>query len=100
MGFDCLRLDGAQLIWPPVLGRHSISWDEVYPLIKRPELLGDCWGPRSSLESYTLDELWAAYNIGEKVFDKNNTQVGIKPPLRQVEQFFKSTWRKTDKVKI
>ncbi len=36
--------DGAQLIWPPVLGQHSISWDDVYPLIKRPEMLSDCWG--------------------------------------------------------
>lgn len=61
-------------------------------------MLGDCWGPRSSLESYTLDEMWASYNTGEKVFNKDGIQIGIKPPLRQVEQYFKSGWRKTDKV--
>ncbi len=92
--------DGAQLIWPPVLGQHSISWDDVYPLIKRPEMLSDCWGPRSSLESYTLDEQWASYNTGEKVFNADGVQIGVKPPLRQVEQYFKSSWRKTDKVSI
>ena len=68
-------------------------------LIKRSELLEDCRGPRPSPESWTLDELWAAYNTGETVSDKNGTWVGIKPPLRQVEQIFKSTWRETDKVK-
>lgn len=86
-------------MWPPILGQRSVTWDKIYPLIERPELLWDCWGP-ASLESYTLEEQWRCYNSGEPVFNAADEQTGVKPPLRQVEQFFKSSWRKLDKVSL
>ncbi|KAF8816577.1 hypothetical protein BYT27DRAFT_7229903 [Phlegmacium glaucopus] len=83
-----------QLFWPPILGQRSVTWDQVFALIERPEMLWECWRPSKSLDKYSLDELWECYNAGEKVFNSEGVQTGVKPPLRQVEQYFQSKWRK------
>ena len=83
----------ANLLWPPVLGQKSVRWDQVFALVKRPELLWDCWKPSKSLDQYSLEELWTCYNLGEPVFDAARVQTGIKPPLQLVEQYFQSKWR-------
>lgn len=93
-------LDGPRFIWPPLLGQQSISWNQVFPLIKRPELLWTSWGPSKSLDKYSLEEQWACYNTGEPVFNNEGIQTGIKPPLRLVEQYFLSDWRKGKTVSL
>ncbi|KAF9474955.1 hypothetical protein BDN70DRAFT_814884, partial [Pholiota conissans] len=85
------------LLWPPVLGQKSITWDKVFALI-HPEstgILWNSWKPSKSLDQYTLEELWACYNSGEQVFDESGTPTGIKPPLRLVDEHFHSSWRKS-----
>uniref|UniRef100_A0A8H8CI32 XPG-I domain-containing protein n=1 Tax=Psilocybe cubensis TaxID=181762 RepID=A0A8H8CI32_PSICU len=84
---------GPQLFWPPVLGQKSVTWEQVFRLIKRPELLWDAWCPSKTLNKYTLNEQWTCYNSGEPVFNASGTQTGIKPPLQQVELHFQSAWR-------
>ena len=94
-----LTFSGApQLFWPPIFGQQSVTWDQVFALVERPEMLWECWKPSKSLDKYSLDELWACYNAGEKVFNSEGIQTGVKPPLRQVEQFFQSKWRKEGAV--
>ncbi|KIM47052.1 hypothetical protein M413DRAFT_440599 [Hebeloma cylindrosporum] len=82
------------LLFPPILGQRSIAWDQVFPLICRPEMLWDVWHPSKSLDQYQLDELWQCYDSGERVYNEEGIQGGIKPPLRNVELFFHSSWRK------
>ncbi|KAH9939892.1 hypothetical protein B0H21DRAFT_812429 [Amylocystis lapponica] len=84
----------AQLVWPPVLGQGSVTWPEVFHLIKQPEYLWDVWKPRS-LEQMDLETIWTCYNIGEAVVDANGDPTGMKPPLRLVEQTFQASWRNT-----
>lgn len=94
-----LTFSGApQLVWPLIFGQQSVTWDQVFVLVKRPEMLWECWKPSKSLDKYSLDELWACYNVGEKIFNSEGVQMGIKPPLRQVEQFFQSKWHKQGAV--
>lgn len=88
------------LLFLPILGQRSITWDQVFPLIRRPELLWDVWCPSKSLDQYQLNELWECYDLGEKVFNENDVQTGIKPPLRKVELFFHSSWRKQSLVSL
>ncbi|KAF8870466.1 hypothetical protein BD779DRAFT_1681089 [Infundibulicybe gibba] len=83
-----------QLLWPPLLGQKSISWDDVFKLVRQPEVLWDCWKPSKSLDQYTLDELWTCYTLGERVFNDNEIQTGTKPPLQLVEQYFQAAWRR------
>ena len=85
------------LLWPPVLGQKSVTWDQIFQLIE-PESAGvlwDVWKPTKSLNEYTISELWVCYNTGEQVFDDLGTPTGIKPPLRIVEEHFHSAWRKS-----
>ncbi|KAF9559208.1 hypothetical protein CPC08DRAFT_751027 [Agrocybe pediades] len=86
--------DGLQMIFPPLFGQHSITWDQVFNLVKRPEFLWSCWGPSKTLDKYTLEEQWAAYISGECVFDDEGNQTGVKPPLREVEERWQARWRK------
>lgn len=90
--------DSPQLFWPPELGQRAVSWDWVYALIRQPKLLWECWRPHA-LDSYASVEVqWIAYNTGESVVDDIGAPVGVKMPLRQVEQFFKHKWRDTTTV--
>lgn len=57
-------------------------------------MLWDVWHPSKSLDQYQLDELWQCYDSGERVCNDEGIQTGIKPPLRNVELFFHSSWRK------
>lgn len=97
---DVFSLGQPQLMWPPILGQRSVTWDQVFSLVQpeRANLLWDCWGLTKTLDKYTLNEQWTCYNAGERVFNNEGVQMGVKPPLRQVEQYFKSSWRKAGKV--
>lgn len=86
------------LLWPPVLGQKSISWNTVLDLVQRPELLWEVWKPLKSLDQYDLNSLWECYIVGEPVFNAAGVQIEIKPPLRLVEQYFQSRWRKRNVV--
>lgn len=82
------------LFFPPILGQMSASWSDVFALIKQPKLLWSSWHPSKTVDQFSLEEIWACYNFGEQVFDDDGVQIGIKPPLRLVEQYFLSKWRK------
>lgn len=61
-------------------------------------MLWKYWKPNKSLDDYSLDEIWTCYILGEPVIDDTGHQTGMKPPLRLVEQTFKSEWRTPDDV--
>ncbi|TFK72355.1 hypothetical protein BDN72DRAFT_894862 [Pluteus cervinus] len=82
------------LLFPPILGCESVTWPNVFCLIRQPDLLWDCWKPNKSLDQYTLEGLWACYAVGEAVVDSQGEPTGMKPPLRLVEQHFQASWRK------
>lgn len=82
------------LLWPPVLGQKSITWNTVFDLVQRPELLWEVWKPSKSLDRYDLKGLWECYTVGEPVLNADSVQTAIKPPLRLVEQYFQASWRK------
>ncbi|KAJ3769609.1 hypothetical protein FB446DRAFT_706117 [Lentinula raphanica] len=81
--------------WPPVFGTKALSWDQVFELIQQFDSLWDVWRPNSTLDKYTdIASVWRCYNSGEKSIDtRTNTENGIKPPLRLVEQWFGARWR-------
>lgn len=88
----------SQTLWNPVLGQKSVTWDQVFKLIERPEMLWSCWQPLKTLDKMTMDEQWICYDSGEPVFNADGIQTGIKPPLRKVELYFASRWRRDNKV--
>ncbi|KAJ3767235.1 hypothetical protein FB446DRAFT_821118 [Lentinula raphanica] len=81
--------------WPPVFGTKALSWDQVFELIQQFDALWEVWRPNSTLDKYTdIASVWRCYNSGEKTIDtRTNTETGIKPPLRLVEQRFGARWR-------
>ncbi|KAF8517098.1 hypothetical protein JB92DRAFT_3307239, partial [Gautieria morchelliformis] len=82
-------------LWPPILGQQSVRWADVFSLIRQPGLLWDVWKPSKTLDQVqTVDELWQCWSAGESALDNAGNVTGSKPPLRLVEQYFKSTWRK------
>ncbi|PPQ96770.1 hypothetical protein CVT26_006269 [Gymnopilus dilepis] len=85
---------GAQLLWPPILGQKSVTSEQVFDLIKRPELLWECWSPSKTFNGYTIREQWACYTVGEAVFDSEGVQTGVKPPIQLIERYFRDAWRK------
>lgn len=86
---------GATLLaWPPVLGQRSATWPDIFNVIKQPQYLWDVWKPQQSLDRMSLHSIWACWNVGEQLLDPHGEPAGMKPPLRLVEQRFKSAWRK------
>ncbi|KAH9474890.1 hypothetical protein JR316_0013358 [Psilocybe cubensis] len=79
-----------QFFWPPVFGQTSVTWNQVFALIKQPEHLWDCWKPSKTLDKYNLHDQWACWSVGEGVNDADGNQTAIKPPLREVERHFGS----------
>lgn len=77
-----------QFFWPPVFGQKSVTWDQVFALIRRPELLWDCWKPSKSLDKYNIREQWACWSTGEGIINLEGNQTSVKPPLREVERHF------------
>lgn len=61
-------------------------------------MLWDVWKPSKTLDQYDLEGLWECYIVGEPVLDDAGSQIAIKPPLRLVEQYFQSRWRKGGSV--
>jgi hypothetical protein len=45
-----------------------------------------------------LESIWECWNAGEAVYDDGGNVLGVKPPLREVEQQFGSEWQKGPKV--
>ncbi|KAF9490446.1 hypothetical protein BDN71DRAFT_1490630 [Pleurotus eryngii] len=83
----------ARLIWPPCLGQKSVRWVDVFKLIKQPQLCWESWKPAKTLAQYeTVSELWDIFTSGEPVYH-NGIQTGVRPPLRDVEQYFQHRWR-------
>ncbi|KAI0352138.1 hypothetical protein OH77DRAFT_1592366 [Trametes cingulata] len=79
----------------PHFGTGSVTWDQVFAAVQRGQesFLWSVWQPARSLESSTVAELWEWYNTGEVVRDKDGIPIGMKPPLRLVEQRFLAAWR-------
>ncbi|KAJ3775275.1 hypothetical protein FB446DRAFT_827511 [Lentinula raphanica] len=87
--------------WPPVFGTKALSWDQVFELIQQFDSLWDVWRPNFTLDKYTdIASVWRCYNSGEKTINtRTNTETGIKPPLRLVEQWFGARWRPGPKAR-
>ncbi|PPQ74282.1 hypothetical protein CVT24_001198 [Panaeolus cyanescens] len=93
--------DNIQLLWPAIFGQRSVTWVQVFSLVRRPQFLWDTWRPNPSktLSQYNLEDLWTCWSVGEPTFDPAGVQNGIKPPLRDVESHFgkkigaKLAWR-------
>jgi len=47
----------------------------------------------------SVQEVWDCYNLGEAMNAGDGHQTGMKPPLRLVEQYFQSRWRKSSLVR-
>jgi hypothetical protein len=90
----------ANTLWPPVLGQQSVRWSDVFPLIHQPDHLWDLYKPSQTLENMDLNSIWVCWTTGESVLDANSDPSGMKPPLRDVEQHFGSTWRKGPQVTL
>ncbi|GLB44253.1 hypothetical protein LshimejAT787_1601830 [Lyophyllum shimeji] len=59
-----------QLIWPPVLGQKGVRWSDIFPLVKQPHLLWECWKPSKSLDQFSsVNEIWDCYVLGEPVLN-------------------------------
>ena len=86
-------MQAPDLVFPPVLGQGTVTWSAVLSRIKQPDYLWDCWKPTRSLEQMSVHDIWSCYDAGEQVFDGSGNPTGVKPPLRLVEQTFKSRWR-------
>lgn len=82
------------MIWPPSLVQPCLpTWQEIFGLICRPELLFNVWKPNKSLDKLTIIEVWNCYVFGVRRADGR-----LKPPLRSVEQEFQARWRSSEKV--
>ncbi|KAG6848859.1 hypothetical protein H0H93_013373 [Arthromyces matolae] len=88
--------EGEDLLSHPPLPRNSgTTWPSVFIAIKQPHALWDSWKPSKSLDQMTVADIWNCYNIGETLYNDMGVPIGLKPPLRLVEQHFKSEWRPT-----
>ncbi|KAK7053211.1 hypothetical protein VNI00_003830 [Paramarasmius palmivorus] len=86
---------GPLLIFPPVLGQKSVTWDAVFSLIHQPQLLWDVYKPSKTLDQYgDIASVWRCWVHGEAVGDGDGNQTGVKPPYQLLEQYFKYKWRK------
>ncbi len=86
-------IGAVRLIWPPCLGQKSVRWVDVFKLIKQPQLCWESWKPAKTLAQYeTVSELWDIFTSGEPVYH-DGVQTGVRPPLRDVEQYFQHRWR-------
>ncbi|KAI1784808.1 hypothetical protein LXA43DRAFT_873014, partial [Ganoderma leucocontextum] len=83
----------------PDFGTGSVTWQKVFQKVVHPAYLWDVWKPEKTLEQSTIEELWESYNIGTTVEDTEGNPIGSKPPLRLVEQHFRSAWRNTAKAR-
>ncbi|RDB30159.1 hypothetical protein Hypma_012342 [Hypsizygus marmoreus] len=88
----------AMLPIPPFLGQGSAYWAAIFSKIKQLELLWDAWKPSKTLDQMTISGMWDCYNTGEAVLNSEGMPTGMKPPLRLVEQYFKSDWWKGSAV--
>lgn len=86
------------LMHPPAFGRGSAQWPAVFAAIKQVGPLWETWKPSKTLDQMSIRSIWDCYNTGETVINAAGQPMGIKPPLRLVEQHFQSTWRNTSKV--
>ena len=77
----------------PYFGTGSATWSAVFEKIINPSLLWDVWKPSQSLDRSTVESLWECWNTGEVVRDESGHPIAMKPPLRLVEQQFRSAWR-------
>ncbi|KAG6848797.1 hypothetical protein H0H93_013955 [Arthromyces matolae] len=79
----------------PIFSQHA-PWAAVFDTIRQPSALWEAWKPNKTLDQMSIVSVWDCYNTGEAVYDiKTGNQMGVKPPLRLVEQRFRHEWRKT-----
>ncbi|KAH9171726.1 hypothetical protein EDB89DRAFT_1969777 [Lactarius sanguifluus] len=64
----------------PSFDTACCTWPAMFKMISRPDLLWDCWGPRSLGAYPDTKSLWEAWDEGTSV-----EGVGRAPPLRLVE---------------
>ncbi|KAF5370507.1 hypothetical protein D9615_010341 [Tricholomella constricta] len=84
----------AMLPLPPMLGQGSAQWTVIFAKIKQFEALWETWKPSKTLDQMSVQGVWDCYNTGEAIFGADGVPAGMKPPLRLVEQHFKSDWRR------
>ncbi|KAJ7693365.1 hypothetical protein B0H17DRAFT_933068, partial [Mycena rosella] len=93
---------GAPLgIFPPLLGQKTVSWTQVFSLVKQPKMLWNSWGPQKTLKQFAnVKEVWTTYIDGAPERDSSGNDTGrLKPPLKLVEQYFQAGWRCPDNKK-
>lgn len=84
----------------PAFGKGSAQWPSVFACIKQTGPLWEAWKPGKSLDQMTVQSVWDCYNTGEAAVDATGRlPIGMKPPLRLVEQHFQSSWRKGPSVR-
>ncbi|KAH9048848.1 hypothetical protein EDB84DRAFT_1261778, partial [Lactarius hengduanensis] len=64
----------------PSFDSAHCTWQAIFKMISRPDLLWDCWGPRSLGAYPDTKSLWEAWDEGTSV-----QGVGRVPPLRLIE---------------
>ncbi|KAH8983823.1 hypothetical protein EDB86DRAFT_2772428, partial [Lactarius hatsudake] len=80
----------------PSFDTARCTWPAIFKMISRPDLLWDCWGPRSLGAYPDTKSLWEAWDEGTSV-----EGVGRAPPLRIVEsQWGRHEDQKTGKGKL
>jgi hypothetical protein len=92
------HLGEIHLAWPVVLGCKTVTWDDIFSLVKRPQFLWSVYQPSKTLENFNVHDLWQAWTAGEPCLDEVGYQVGLKPPLRELEERFAHRWRPGKKV--
>jgi hypothetical protein len=75
----CASSTPAPALFPSFDTAHC-TWQAIFKLISRPDLLWECWGPRSLGAYPDIKSLWEAWDEGASV-----KGVGRAPPLRLVE---------------
>ncbi|KAF9488939.1 hypothetical protein BDN71DRAFT_1512599 [Pleurotus eryngii] len=85
---------GSTLTMPSFLGRELAEWSAVFEAVQQPQTLWQAWRPSKSLDQMSINDVWNSYMFGEKNFNDNGQQTGVKPPLQLVEQHFGSSWQK------
>ena len=75
----------------PIFKTNHCTWQAIFSMIACPELLWDCWAPKS-LGSYTsIKLLWKAWEEGESV-----EGIRHRPPLRLIDSEW--GWRKDQRT--
>jgi hypothetical protein len=77
---------------PHFLSVKGVSWDVVFPYVKNAEPLWDVWKPKDLGTYKNLREVWLDW---DRVRSDGK---GVRPPLKEIENAFKTKWRISESV--